>query len=79
MNDSRYNVFADVADNSNVLENTIQDKDRNLRANKRLACYLSHAPRARTRLMYGTDWSPLGRELNADRYYSAMRQPSAPR
>jgi predicted TIM-barrel fold metal-dependent hydrolase len=73
MNDSRYNVFADVADNSNVLENTIQDKDRNLRANKRLACYLSHAPRARTRLMYGTDWSPLGRELNADRYYSAMK------
>jgi len=39
----------------------------------RLYGYLHNAPRARTRLMYGTDWSPLGRELNADRYYSAMK------
>jgi hypothetical protein len=73
LNDQRYNVFADVADNSYVLENSAEDRQRNTRANSRLRGYLSNAQRARTRLMYGTDWSPLGRELNADRYYSAMK------
>jgi predicted TIM-barrel fold metal-dependent hydrolase len=73
LNDQRYNVFADVADNSYVLENSAEDRQRNTQANSRLRGYLSNAQRARTRLMYGTDWSPLGRELNADRYYSAMK------
>jgi predicted TIM-barrel fold metal-dependent hydrolase len=73
LNDPRYNVFADVADNSFVLENSAADQDTNCGANERLAGYLSNAPRARTRLMYGTDWSPLGRELHADRYYAAMK------
>jgi predicted TIM-barrel fold metal-dependent hydrolase len=67
------NLYADVGDDTAVLENTREDAGLEKRITDRLAGYLHDNQRARGRLMFGTDWTLAGRELNMHRYYEYMK------
>ena len=64
------NLYADVSDDSAILD---PDSDNNQELMRRLLGFLRQNPRARTRLLYGSDWSLLARESGANDYYASMK------
>jgi predicted TIM-barrel fold metal-dependent hydrolase len=72
--DSKYpNLYADVSDDSWIIESTSNDRDKDRELMRLLRGFLQTNPAARTRLLYGSDWSLLAREADADLYYTSMK------
>jgi predicted TIM-barrel fold metal-dependent hydrolase len=68
--DTYPNLYADVSDDSWILE---PDSVNNRKLMNRLAGFLQNNPKARGRLLYGSDWSLLARESGANNYFASMK------
>jgi predicted TIM-barrel fold metal-dependent hydrolase len=68
------NLYADMGDDSFIIGSTQEDRDKNCKLMTQLCTFLNNNKTARTRLLYGSDWSLLAREPGANRYYSSMKQ-----
>jgi predicted TIM-barrel fold metal-dependent hydrolase len=66
-------LYADLGDDSWIIESSNADKVKNRKLMRKLFGYLRDHPKARQRLLYGSDWSLLARERSADQYYHAMK------
>jgi predicted TIM-barrel fold metal-dependent hydrolase len=64
------NLYADVSDDSWILE---PNGKKNRELMNRLVAFLENNRKARTRLLYGSDWSLLARESGANKYYACMK------
>jgi len=64
------NLYADVADDSFILE---PGSARNRTMMKKLRGFLNANAYAKTRLLYGSDWSLLARESGTSKYYERMK------
>jgi predicted TIM-barrel fold metal-dependent hydrolase len=67
------NLYADVSDDSWIIESTPDDRDKDRKLMYHLLGLLQTNPTARTRLLYGSDWSLLAREADANLYYNSMK------
>ena len=64
------NLYADVADDSFILHPGSADNRELMR---KLSGFLRSNLKARARLLYGSDWSLLAREADANDYYECMK------
>jgi predicted TIM-barrel fold metal-dependent hydrolase len=71
--DAYPNLYADVSDDSFIIESTTDDRTTDRELMRRLSSFLLANPKARARLLYGSDWSLLAREADADQYYFCMK------
>jgi predicted TIM-barrel fold metal-dependent hydrolase len=68
--DSYPNLYADISDDSWILDPDSADNQKLMRI---LSRFLQSNPKARARLLYGSDWSLLAREAGANDYYQCMK------
>ena len=64
------NLYADVSDDSFILHPGSADNRELMR---KLSGFLRSNLKARARLLYGSDWSLLAREADANDYYECMK------
>jgi predicted TIM-barrel fold metal-dependent hydrolase len=64
-------LYADLGDDSWILDPCSND---NMNLMNRLLGFLKDNPNARSRLLYGSDWSLLARETGANNYYASMKK-----
>ena len=64
-------LYADLADDSWILDPCSND---NMNLMNQLLGFLKNNPNARSRLLYGSDWSLLARETGANNYYASMKK-----
>ena len=69
------NLYADFADAAVILDRDAAEAEQDKLVTDRLRSLLAEYPKARSRLMYGSDWSLLGREYRSEAYYSLMKGP----
>jgi hypothetical protein len=62
-----------VSDDSWIIESSSDDRDKDRELMRLLRGFLQTNPAARTRLLFGSDWSLLAREADADLYYTSMK------
>jgi predicted TIM-barrel fold metal-dependent hydrolase len=67
------NLYADLGDDSSIIESSDTDKKKDRKLMSRLSGYLRKYPKALQRLLYGSDWSLLAREPRANQYYQSMK------
>jgi predicted TIM-barrel fold metal-dependent hydrolase len=72
------NVYGDLADYDPVVEITADQKAVNAKVLPRLKALLDAKPKARDKLMYGSDWVMLSRAVGSASYFAAMRDKMAP-
>jgi predicted TIM-barrel fold metal-dependent hydrolase len=64
------NLYADVSDDSWILDPNGAPNKKLMRI---LSGFLDSNPKAKARLLYGSDWSLLARETGANNYYACMK------
>jgi len=69
------NLYADISDYSSIMHRpTTSDASDDKAVTAAVAGYLSQYPAAKNKLMYGSDWVMLSKDMPAELYYPSMRQ-----
>ena len=73
--DQGNNLYADISDYSSIMHRPgTSDASDDKAVTSALVGYLSQHPAAKNRLMYGSDWVMLSKDLGAELYYPSMRE-----
>ena len=72
---SQNNLYADISDYSSIMHRpTTSDEADDKAVSSAVTAYLRQYPAAKNKLMYGSDWVMLSKDLPAERYYPSMRE-----
>jgi len=68
------NLYADISDYASIMHRpATSDAADDKAVSSAVAGYLRQYPAAKNKLMYGSDWVMLAKDLGAERYYPSMR------
>jgi predicted TIM-barrel fold metal-dependent hydrolase len=69
------NLYADISDYASIMHRpTTSDEAEDKAVSSAVAGYLRQYPAAKNKLMYGSDWVMLSKDLPAELYYPSMRE-----
>ena len=69
------NLYADISDYSSIMHRpATSDAADDKAVSSAVTGYLRQYPAAKNKLMYGSDWVMLSKDLPAERYYPSMRE-----
>jgi predicted TIM-barrel fold metal-dependent hydrolase len=69
------NLYADVSDYSSIMHRLgTSDANDDKAVSTAVAGFLRQSPAAKNKLMYGTDWVMLSKDMPAEQYYPSMRE-----